>query len=121
MHIFETSMTTEEVAAGGQSSMDTEFAHAKLFLNTDKRVAMSFSLMSFLRRAKQSSPTHVSAEGRLQNCTHGRLSYVMIETHARQSEDDSGLVSLQQKQDRVEEWLMNTVQYPDAGGKCRQH
>jgi len=117
MHSFETSMTTEEVAAGGQPSMDTEFAHAQLFLNTDKRVAMSFSLMSFLRRAKQSSPTHLSAEGRLQKCKNGQLSYVMIETHA-ESDDSSGFVTLQQKHDRVKEWLMHTNQYQDAGGKC---
>ena len=94
--------------------MDPEFAHARLFLKRDQRHAMSYSLMSFLRRAKAGPVSHASAEGRLEKSSGASSKSMLIQAnmHAMPTREQE----IQLRLDRVEEWLVQ-VQKCNEGAR----
>jgi len=91
--------------------MDPEFAHARLFLKTDLRYAMSFSFMKFLGRAKTGPASHVSAEARLEcvkkESSKAKLLAEQVQINSLGTREQQLLQNLF----RVEKWLKETNQY----------
>ena len=91
-----------------ETDMDQEFAHARLFLKRDQRHAMSYSLMSFLKRAKAGPVSHASAEGRLEKANEESSKCKLL-----QSRVHTALTCEQERQmrlDRVEQWWIEVQQ-----------
>jgi len=83
--------------------MDDEFAHARLFIKTDRRHAMSFALMSFLRRSELGLAQTSSAEGRLETSFVQRFSRARVA--AASAQEATRADELLAKHERVVLWL----------------
>jgi len=97
--------------------MDPEFAHARLFLKSDRRYAMSFSFMKFLGRAKLGPASHVSAEARLESVkkesSKSKLLAEQVQINGLGTRELQSLQSLF----RVEQWLTETNKYKQKENK----
>jgi len=83
--------------------MDDEFAHARLFIRTERRHAMSFALMSFLRRSELRPAQSTSAEGRLE--TSSMVCFSTARVEAAMELEATRADELLAKHERVVLWL----------------
>jgi len=101
-------MSDKDTDATSQTSMDPEFAHARLFLKTDRRYAMSSTFMKSLGRAKLGPASHNSAEARLESVqAESKKSKLLTEQEQINSMNLREQQSLQSLF-RVEQWLAET-------------